>query len=210
MTIHTWPSEGPEFAFKGGFRPGGSIGTGFEREWATSKRRDPPNTPTLYRDTSTMKRFFSIFTLVLLSVSASFAQSNVSTQEVSINVEEIDVISIAGTVKMTINAATAGEAPDAAQASATFSVTTNGKNRKISAELDQDMPEGLTLYANMSAPEDARSKGKVELGSRSKSLVDKVSNVNASGLSLAYEAVATVDADPENVVRTVTYTITKN
>ena len=157
-----------------------------------------------------MKRLFSIFALTLLSVSAALAQSQVSTQTVSIEIEEIDVISIAGTVNMTINAATAGQAPDAAKANATFAVTTNGKNRKISAELDQDMPEGLTLYANMSAPGGARSKGKVELGSRSKSLLDKVSHVNASGLGLAYEAVATVDAEPDNVVRTVTYTITKN
>jgi len=157
-----------------------------------------------------MKRFFSIALASLLLTGASLAQSNVSTQQVSINVEEIDVISISGSVNMTINTVTAGEAPDAATASATYAVTTNGKNRKISAELDQDMPEGLTLYAEMSAPGEARSKGKVELGSKSKSLIDKLTKVNAAGLTLAYEAVATVDADPDNVTRTVTYTITKN
>jgi len=111
---------------------------------------------------------------------------------------------------MTINQATAGQAPDATTASATYSVTTNGKNRKISAELDQDMPEGLTLYAEMSAPGDSKSKGKVELGNKSKDLVHKLTKVNAAGLALNYEAVATVDADPDNVVRTVTYTITNN
>lgn len=157
-----------------------------------------------------MKRFLSIALASLLFAGASFAQSNASTQQVSIDVEEINVISISGSVSMTINTATAGEAPDAATASATYAVTTNGKNRKISAELDSDMPEGLTLFAEMSAPGDARSKGKVELGSRSKNLVDKLTKVNASGLSLAYEAVATVDADPDNVTRTVTYTITNN
>lgn len=157
-----------------------------------------------------MKRFLSIALASLLFAGASFAQSNASTQQVSIDVEEINVISISGSVNMTINTATAGEAPDAATASATYAVTTNGKNRKISAELDSDMPEGLTLFAEMSAPGDARSKGKVELGSRSKNLVDKLTKVNASGLSLAYEAVATVDADPDNVTRTVTYTITNN
>ena len=158
----------------------------------------------------TMKRFFSFFAAALFLTTASFAQSNVSTQQVSINVEEIDVISISGSVNMTINTATAGEAPDAATASATYAVTTNGKNRKISAELDQDMPEGLTLYAEMSAPGDASSKGKVELSGKAKDLIHKLTKVNASGLSLAYEAVATVDADPDNVTRTVTYTITKN
>ena len=111
---------------------------------------------------------------------------------------------------MTINQDTAGEAPDAATASASYSVTTNGKNRKISAELDQDMPEGLTLYAEMSAPGDSKSKGKTELSDKSKDLVLKLTKVNAAGLDLSYEAVATVDADPNNVVRTVTCTITKN
>lgn len=157
-----------------------------------------------------MKRFFSLALASLLFTSVAFAQSNASTQQVSINVEEIDVISISGSVNMTINQATAGQAPDAATASATYSVTTNGKNRKISAELDQDMPEGLTLFAEMSAPGDSKSKGKVELGNKSKDLVHKLTKVNAAGLALNYEAVATVDADPDNVVRTVTYTITNN
>lgn len=157
-----------------------------------------------------MKRLLTLALTSLLLTGSSFAQSNASTQEVSINVEEIDVIAITGSVNMTINQATAGEAPDAATASASYSVTTNGKNRKISAELDQDMPEGLTLYAEMSAPGNSKSKGKTELSNKAKDLVHKLTKVNAAGLDLSYEAVATVDADPENVVRTVTYTITKN
>ena len=40
--------------------------------------------------------------------------------------------------------------------------------------------------------------------------MDLVTKVRGNGLSLAYEAIATVDADPENVSRTVTYTITNN
>lgn len=157
-----------------------------------------------------MKRFLSIALASLLLTGVSFAQSNASTQQVSINIEEIDVISISGSINMTINAATAGQAPDAAKASATYAVTTNGKNRKISAELDSNMPEGLTLYAEMSAPGDSKSKGQVELSEKAQDLVHKLTKVNAAGLELAYEAVATVDADPDNVTRTVTYTITKN
>ena len=72
------------------------------------------------------------------------------------------------------------------------------------------MPLGLSLYATMAAPSGATSEGKVELSDKSVDLLKDISQVRASGLSLSYEAVATVDADPENVVRTVTYTITKN
>jgi len=157
-----------------------------------------------------MKRFFSLALASLFFAGASFAQSNVASQQVAINVAEISVIAVHGTVSMTINSAVAGQAPDPATASATFDVTTNAKNQKISAELDQDMPEGLSLYATMGAPSEAKSNGKVKLSDKSVDLVKQISQVRASGLSLSYEAVATVDADPDNVVRTVTYTITKN
>lgn len=157
-----------------------------------------------------MKRFFSIALASLLFTGLTYGQANVSTQRVSINVEDIAVIAVQGDVSMTINAATAGQAPDAATASATYALTTNGKNMKISAELDQDMPDGLTLYAEMGEPSGAKSKGKIALSDKGKDLMHNITKVNASGLSLAYEAVATVEADVENVVRTVTYTITKN
>ena len=154
-----------------------------------------------------MKRFFTLFALALIASSTAFAQSNVATQQVSINVSEIAIIAVQGSVSMTINQATAGQTPDAATASATYAVTTNGTQKKITAELDSDMPTGLTLNATMAAPSGASSAGKTTLSS---SAVDLVTKVRGNGLSLAYEAIATVDADPENVSRTVTYTITNN
>ena len=157
-----------------------------------------------------MKRFFSLALVSLLISGSAFAQSNVSTQQVSINVEEIAVIAVQGNVNMTISAASAGQAPDAATASATYALTTNGKQMKVSAELDQDMPEGLTLYAEMTAPNGARSKGKRALSDKGTDLLHNITKVNAGGLSLNYEAVATVEAEVDNVIRTVTYTITKN
>jgi len=72
------------------------------------------------------------------------------------------------------------------------------------------MPKGLSLFAQMDAPSKAKTAGKVELSDKSVDLLSKISNVRGSGLALNYEAVATVDAKPDNVVRTVTYTITNN
>lgn len=157
-----------------------------------------------------MKRFFSLAFAALLFSCSVFAQPNVSTQQVSINVEDIAVIAVQGTINMTISAASAGQAPAPATASTTYALTTNGKEMKISAELDQDMPDGLTLFADMASPNGARSRGKKALSDRSTDLLHNITKVNASGLSLNYEAVATVEADVDNVVRTVTYTITKN
>jgi alpha-L-arabinofuranosidase len=157
-----------------------------------------------------MKRFFAL-TFVLLGTSGVvFAQSNVATQQVSINVAEIAVIAVQGNVSMTINAATAGQAPDAANASATYAVTTNGTQKKITAELDSNMPSGLTLSATMAAPSGASSAGKQALSSNPVDLVTNVTKVRGSGLSLSYEAVATVEADVASTSRTVTYTITNN
>ena len=157
-----------------------------------------------------MKNIFTLALIALAFVSTASAQNNTASQQVAINVAEIAVISVQGNINMTIASATAGQAPDAATASASYAVTTNGKNQKISAKLDQKMPEGLTLFATMAAPSKATSNGKVELSDKSADLVTKISNTNQSGLALSYEAVATVDATPDNVARTVTYTITSN
>jgi len=157
-----------------------------------------------------MKNFFAFTLITFAFASTTLAQSNKSSQQVSINVAEISVIAVSGTINMTIASATAGQAPDAATAAATYAVTTNGKNQKISAQLDREMPKGLSLFATMAAPSKAKSAGKVQLSGKSSDLVSSITSVNESGLALNYEAVATVDATPDTVVRTITYTITNN
>jgi hypothetical protein len=157
-----------------------------------------------------MKNIFTFALLTVLFASTSFAQSNKASQQVAINVAEIAVIAVSGTINMTIASAVAGQAPDAATASASYAVTTNGKNQKIAAALDQDLPKGLTLFATMAAPANATGAGRVELSKKGADLVSGISSTNQTGLGLTYEAVATVNATPDNVVRTVTYTITNN
>jgi len=156
------------------------------------------------------KNIFALAALLTLTASVSTAQSNKATHSVSVNVAEIAVISVSGDVSMRIATATAGQAPDPVSAKSTYNVTTNGKDKKISAELDKDMPEGLTLSATMDAPEGATSAGKRALSKKAVDLVSKIEQVRGTGLGLTYEAVATVEADPDNVTRTVTYTITNN
>jgi len=157
-----------------------------------------------------MKRLFTLALLFAAFTSSAFAQANVASQQVTINVAEIAVIAVQGNINMTINSATAGQAPDAATASATYAVSTNGTQKKISAALDVDMPTGLTLNATMDAPTGANSQGKQSLSQSAIDLVTNIIKVRGSGLGLAYEAVATVDASPDAYVRTVTYTITNN
>ena len=162
-----------------------------------------------------MKKIFTTaiaLTALALSTlgSTAYAQSNVASQQVSINVAEIAVISVTGNVSMTISSATAGQTPDAATASSSYSMTTNGSNKKITAELDVAMPTGLTLSATMAAPSGASSAGQQALTATAVNLVTGITKVRSSGLSLNYEARSTVDASPDNYSRTVTYTITNN
>ena len=66
-------------------------------------------------------------------------------KEVEINVSEINVIAVQGEISMTISQATAGQAPDAATDAGTYALTTNGTKKKITAELDEDMPTGFDV-----------------------------------------------------------------
>lgn len=157
-----------------------------------------------------MKNLFA-FALALtlgLSNTGAFAQANRATQNVAINVAEIAVISVSGNVSMTIATATAGQAPDAATASSSYNVTTNGTGKKITAELDSNMPTGLTLNATMAAPAGASSAGKTALTKKAVDLVSGITQVRGQGLALNFEAVAKVNAKPDTVTRTITYTIT--
>ncbi len=81
----------------------------------------------------------------------------------------------------------------------------NGTDKKITAEHDSRMPNGLSLTATMAAPE-----GKKELSLNAVTLVSNITQVRGTGLSMSYEAVATVDAKPDSYTRMVTYTITES
>jgi len=157
-----------------------------------------------------MKNFLSIIALAFVAT-AAWAQPNVATQDVTISVSEIAIISVqGGLVNLTIDTATAGSDPAPATADVTYNVSTNGSNKKITAALDNDMPAGLTLTANMAAPAAASSSGALELSSSAVDLVTGISSLRANGLDLSYEASATLDVAVGDVDRTVTYTITDN
>lgn len=90
----------------------------------------------------------------------------------------------------------------------TYSISTNEVNKKISAFLDADMPQGLSLQVNLSPPTGARTLGTQTLSATPIDLVLEVSMVNASGLPMVY----TFSTDAKsgvvpNTTRIVTYTL---
>jgi hypothetical protein len=154
----------------------------------------------------------TIRTMVLgavLVVAAAASASAQATQDVTINIQAINKISIAGGAHtMTINTATAGQAPDDVTWSTTWAITTNQSNSKVSASIGSDMPSGVTLKVNMANPTSATSNGDVSLSSTAAELVTGITQLNESGLSLTYTASATALAGVQSVARTVTYTVT--
>lgn len=93
--------------------------------------------------------------------------------------------------------------------STTYTVTTTGENMKITADLDQDMPAGLSLTVEFEAPTGATSEGEVELSNTEVDLVTGIDGANASGLTITYRLTATGSPAVMTESRTVTFTVTE-
>ena len=149
--------------------------------------------------------------LVLLwSGHAGVASAQTATQTVNFTVQAINQISVTGSPSLTISAATAGSNPNSVSDNTTsWAVTTNESNKKITAQLNSDMPTGLTLSASLQAPAGATSAGSVALsGTVATDLVTGITQKNASGLTITYTLAAAPTAAPGSSSRTVTFTIT--
>lgn len=146
---------------------------------------------------------------LLVPAFAGTAAAQTATQSVSYEVQAINQVSVTGSPSLVISTATAGSAPTSASASGSYAITTNETGKKITAQIDSDMPTGVTLTVSLAAPGAAASAGAVVLSTTPVDAVTGISTVSQSGLSVGYGLSATVAA---GVVpagsRTVTYTIT--
>jgi hypothetical protein len=147
-------------------------------------------------------------TAIALFSTPVFAQGATTQQTVSFEVQAINEIKLSGSPSLTISTATAGNAPDAVTASASYAITSNEVNRKITVSLDEAMPSDVTLKINMDAPTNATSAGDVSLTTSAQNAVTGISTLNASGLGITYKLEATSAAGVvSSTSRTVTFTI---
>jgi opacity protein-like surface antigen len=156
-----------------------------------------------------MKR--TLMAALLVVAAAASASAQTATQTVTMQVDAINLISVAGTPSLTISAAVAGGAPTSVTSTGnTWAVTTNQSNAKITASIPLAMPTGVTLSANMGAPTAAgTSAGYLALGTSAVDLVTGITKLNESGLSLSYKLDATSAAGVlTSTTRVVTFTIT--
>jgi hypothetical protein len=140
--------------------------------------------------------------------SAAMAASS-TTQVVTINVSNINEISVSAAVTLTIATATAGADPDSVTNNATtYSITTNGSGKKIAGKIDSAMPTGLTLSANLAAPTGGTSVGYVSLTATNQDLVTGITKVKGTpGITLKLDATPAADPTVTAITRTITYTI---
>lgn len=147
--------------------------------------------------------------VIVAGVVATEANAQTATQVVTFEVQAINQIAVTGTPSLTISAAVAGVAPTSVSAAASYAITTNESNRKITAVLDADMPSGVTLSIDMAAPAlNGSGQGVKPLSTGAQDLVTGISALNESGLAIEYTLSATSAAGVvASDTRTVTFTV---
>ena len=158
---------------------------------------------------SRFSMFVAAGALSLAVAGAAQAQGDkTATQTVTYEVQGINELSVSGNPgALTVSVATAGSQPTAAtNATTTYSFTTNLAGGKITAEIDTDMPAGLTLTANLQTPGGAASTaGAVTLSSVAVDAVTGIDKQVASAKTITYSLTANVSA---GVVASATKTVT--
>jgi hypothetical protein len=146
----------------------------------------------------------------IIGARASAAQSPQSKRTMRVQVQPGTSLEVSGSP--TIVLSSFGE--EVKRNAATYSLLTNtGAPKEIRASLDQ-LPPGLSLQANVSAPESkgkgAKSSGWTPLSTGETVVVQDIQKADYSGVPIAYKATATTGAAPKTYSLTVTYTITRS
>lgn len=132
---------------------------------------------------------------VLALAISGVAHAQTATQTVGFEVQTINQISVAaGSPSLVITTAVAGSQPTQATAASSYSITTNDTTKKITIEIDQNMPANVTLKATLAAPSGGTSAGAKTLSTTPVDAVTGVGKVVGSGLAINYTLDATVAA----------------
>ena len=144
-----------------------------------------------------------------LALNAADADAQTATQTVQFQVNAVSQIAVSGNPSpLAITTATAGSGlTSSTSTGASYAITTNEANQKITASLDQTMPAGVTLEVQLAAPAGASSTGSVSLGTASADLVTGISATAASALPITYRLSAGTQVQLGPTARTVTFTI---
>jgi len=143
---------------------------------------------------------------VFLSQAADGAQ--VGTSAVTFRFQEIDEIAITGSPLLTISSAVAGQEPQpVVDTSSTYSISTNGTNKRITASISRSMPPHTTLEIQLEDPGSGTSMGFVTLSTVAADVVTGISRAAAANRTITYRFSATTAAGILTKACTVTLTL---
>lgn len=111
---------------------------------------------------------------------------------------------------LTVSTATAGSEPlPVSDASTTYSTNALSvlAKKKITGQIDSNMPAGTILSISLAAPSGATSNGAVNLDITARDLVVNISNLIPQTRSITYQFTATVSAGVVSSSRVVTLTL---
>jgi hypothetical protein len=150
-------------------------------------------------------RFVASVIPVFVAAFSAPASGQTATQALKIEIRPISRLAVIGATSFTLpKAARAG----VVTASASYAITTNEVNRRITVAIDEPMPAGVTLRMRMDAPEGAAAKDGVTLSTDPQTAVSGISRLNAKDLGIDFELETGADAViPATTTRTVKVTL---
>lgn len=156
-----------------------------------------------------MKKAMLFGLAAVVALASGAMASNSAQQQLSFQINEINEISL-GVAPGTFVIETfegAGGQPVSISQGTTYSLSTNGTNKRVTAALDENMPANTTLEVLFEAPTGAAAEVKA-LSATAVDVVTGITNESITDGDIAYNFSATLEAGNfGSATRTVTYTI---
>jgi hypothetical protein len=147
--------------------------------------------------------------VALVMVAASGLAGQKATQTVGFRVDPIHQIAMQGAPVLVVSNRSAVGATRVTSGGATWNVTTNQNNAKVTASLGAEMPAGVTLSVSLGAPAGGVSAGLKPLGLAPVEVITSIGRVAAANLPMSYQLDVAATASAGGVAsRVVTFTIT--
>ncbi|MFH1454030.1 MAG: hypothetical protein ABIH00_08665 [Armatimonadota bacterium] len=149
-----------------------------------------------------MKKLLVLFVLIIFLSAAAFAAST-DTQTIYYEIDAINEISFDTNITMTVNTATAGSQPTEVDVNdLEYNITTNETGKKLTGQLNANMPDNTTLKVNVDG-------GEVALSTTANNLYTNISTMVTTGnwyYSFAFRATVAAGL-PADGHRIVTFTL---
>jgi hypothetical protein len=116
------------------------------------------------------------------------AAAQSATQAIQVEIRPISRLAVIGTTTFTV-AATKSARASVVTASASYAITTNEDNRRITVAIDEAMPAGVTLRMRMTPPAGAAAEDELTLSTEPQTAVTGISRLSAKDLGIDFSLV---------------------